>query len=795
MEDRGDLPVGGPGGETNLSHPPPGDTGSERNPSGPAIDLITSSTDKATPAGTSVEASGDSNDSAAAATEPSDSWDLSPPPVIEKDKIIFGKYRLLEKIGEGGMGSVWLVHNMELDRKSALKLIKAEIAQNDKGWRRFRREAQLMAKLEHRNAVAVYDFKRTLGMGYIEMEFVRGRSLDKIVQDKQGEPLPLEMVAPILDQLCSVLQEAHSYTDESSGKPKAIIHRDLKPSNLMIVDRKPAEQNLKVLDFGIAKMIDEDVQGATELTGAGDILGTPAYMSPEQIRGGSEGDDSREIDGRSDLYSTGVMFYQLLTGVLPFRGSRMSILAAHLTKTPPPMKEANPKVTIPPGVERVILQCLEKDPDKRPRSARELAEQFRSAAGTTSVRSAPSPRNVRGLPYVVAAAALTLLLVSGGVFWSLRSSSPTPAAKPRDESTSPHISTTVGPGTENVSADRSTTDKRPGADEHSLWSVPAGFSAQAVELNTTEGPLTVVHSVDKVRFKRFKPGIYLPEGYEAKDPDDVVNGFPRVIARADGVLFIRITGGVYQQGDFRGSTPMVDKKQSPCTPHPVEVSDFYIQETEVTNSELAGFIEPDAKLDAWQKAFKQISEDLKDEKTALKCPAVGLNWATAQKYAQSVRGRLPTEAEWEYAARSAGQERRWAIMRRLGKEARPKANLLGVGDGSPVPVKTYKGDDETEQHLFDMTGNVREWCAEPYRTYAELLKNRSEKDQPMKDPGLGQQPATIDLELEYVVRGGSFLVDYLSAMSFNRDGVKAGEEGYDLGFRVVIECPRLTSSR
>ncbi|MGZ3302231.1 MAG: serine/threonine protein kinase, partial [Isosphaeraceae bacterium] len=114
--------------------------------------------------------------------------------MIAKGRDLFGKYRLLEKIGEGGMGEVWLVDNLHLDRKSALKLIKPEIAHNDKGWRRFQREARLMAKLEHPNAVVVYDFKRTHSMGYIEMEFVRGRSLDKYLKEHEGEQLPLEWI-------------------------------------------------------------------------------------------------------------------------------------------------------------------------------------------------------------------------------------------------------------------------------------------------------------------------------------------------------------------------------------------------------------------------------------------------------------------------------------------------------------------------------------------------------------------------------------------------------------------------
>ena len=280
------------------------------------------------------------------------------------------------------MGEVWLVDNLQLDRKSALKLIKPEIAHNDKGWRRFQREARLMAKLEHPNAVVVYDFKRTHSMGYIEMEFVRGRSLDKYLKEREGEQLPLEWIAALLDQLCAVLQEAHGHLDEKSGKPKPIIHRDLKPSNLMLMDRKPQGQNLKVLDFGIAKMIEEDGGPEVTLTAAGDLLGTPAFMSPEQIRGGWGKDAEHEVDNRSDLYSVGVLLYQLLTGKTPFlRRDSFALLAAHLSEPPPPIKEMNPKSEIPASVERLVMQCLDKDPTKRPQSAQELSRMFRAAAG------------------------------------------------------------------------------------------------------------------------------------------------------------------------------------------------------------------------------------------------------------------------------------------------------------------------------------------------------------------------------------------------------------------------------
>ena len=311
--------------------------------------------------------------------EPSDEWDLLPAPIIEKGRVVFGKYLLEEKIGEGGMGQVWRVENIPLQRESALKLINPKYAQNEKGWRRFEREARLMAKITHPNAVAVYDFRRTHSMAYIEMEFVPGCSLDKYLNDKKT-PMPLEWTAQLLDELCSVLQEAHGHVDKRSGKAKPIIHRDLKPSNLMLVEGKPDGQNLKVLDFGIAKMIQDE--GSPELTGQGESLGTPYYMSPEQIQGGVGKDGRGELDGRSDLYSVGVLLYQLLTGSLPFMGrNHMEVLVAHLHNTPPPMKEANPNVQVSPQVERLVMKCLEKDPDLRPQSARELADRFRAAIG------------------------------------------------------------------------------------------------------------------------------------------------------------------------------------------------------------------------------------------------------------------------------------------------------------------------------------------------------------------------------------------------------------------------------
>ena len=311
-------------------------------------------------------------------SERSDEWDLLPAPKIEKGQVLFGKYLLEEKLGEGGMGQVWRVENVMLQRESALKLIRPEIAQNDKGWKRFEREARLMAKITHPTRSASTISGEATRWATSRWSSYRASACTTSSRQRNGEPLPLDWISQFLDQLCSVLQEAHGHVDKKSGKAKPIIHRDLKPSNLMLVEGKPADQNLKVLDFGIAKIAEDD--GNPELTGQGDFLGTPAYMSPEQIRGGITKEGRGGIDGRSDLYSVGVLLYQLLTGSLPFKGmNKMGVLAAHLHSTIPAMKDANPAVQVPPQVERLVMKCLEKDPDHRPQSARELPRLFREA--------------------------------------------------------------------------------------------------------------------------------------------------------------------------------------------------------------------------------------------------------------------------------------------------------------------------------------------------------------------------------------------------------------------------------
>ena len=721
---------------------------------------------------------GDSSDSEPRRTHPmsgdsSGSWDSLSSPIFEPGQVVFGKYRLVKKIGEGGMGEVWHVWHLSLESDRALKLIKPELAHNEKGWRRFQREARLMAKINHPNAVAVYDFHRAQSVAYIEMEFIRGRSLADILKEGRGQPMPLEWTARILEQLCAVLHEAHSHVDEATGQPKPIIHRDLKPSNLMLVERKDdtGPPRLKVLDFGIAKIVEDDA--SPDLTSPGDLLGTPAYMSPDQIRGGYEGEDGHlEIDGRSDLYSTGVVLYHLLTGALPFRGGRMALLAAQLHTAPMPMKEANPGADVPAEVERVVMRCLEKDPERRPRDAHELSEQFLRAAGIG--KADPRPAAVVGTtrwrrPAGIAAAAIVLVCVIGlGAMMIARDGrKPLPSPDPPDPDPTPSLRLRVPKGYAAV-------------DPKDIVPGHPGF------------PVNLRRLDDDVTFVFVRDHVYLPEGYEPESLEDRLgaDGWPpAIIRKRDKARFVRIEGATYLRGDPRKAAPLGDAQGNPLTSHYVRVPSFYIQESEVTVGEVEGYLkdyQDDPDLKVWRHWLKKCREDHPDP---TRYPAACRSYLLARRYARSVGGLLPTESQWEWAAKSRQEEFLFAwgedfAPQGAGESARldnPNANNF-----DPAPVKQYPSD-RTKQNVYDMVGNLRELCADAYVPYTDLKLDGNSRKSPILD-GRG----VVDLaapETKIVVRGGSFMYPQDQAMAFYRWREPPADIGEDIGFRVVIECP------
>ena len=281
--------------------------------------------------------------------------------------VIRGKYRILDKIGQGGMGSVYKALHVTFDELRAIKVISPELINDQLFVKRFKHEAVITRKLQHPNAVRVDDIDEAEdGRPFIVMEFIEGESLRKLIQDQGAMPVP--RVCSIIKQTAAALDAAHRL---------GMIHRDIKPDNIVLIQSPEGEQ-AKVLDFGIAKL-KEGRRGAVAgmtLTGTGIVIGTPQYMSPEQAMGKR----GEELDGRSDLYSLGIVMYQMLTGDLPFKAdTTMEMLLAHLQQQAPNVRVVRPELRIPNSIANVVVRLLEKKPENRPSSAQALIEEIEQA--------------------------------------------------------------------------------------------------------------------------------------------------------------------------------------------------------------------------------------------------------------------------------------------------------------------------------------------------------------------------------------------------------------------------------
>jgi eukaryotic-like serine/threonine-protein kinase len=268
--------------------------------------------------------------------------------------IFDGRYRVLRKLGSGGMADVFLAEDEELGRRIAIKILNDRHASDEQFVERFRREAKNAAGLSHPNIVQIYDRGEAEGTYYIAMEYLEGSTLKETAAHRQ--PLPVGEAIGYARQILSALRFAHR---------KGIVHRDIKPHNALIDD----DGGVKVTDFGIAR-----AGAASQMTEAGSIIGTAQYLSPEQARGGV-------IDHRSDLYSVGVVLYELLTGTVPFTGDTpVEIAMKHLSQVPEPPSAKRPD--LPHSLDQVVLRALAKDPDERYGSAEEMdAELARVAEG------------------------------------------------------------------------------------------------------------------------------------------------------------------------------------------------------------------------------------------------------------------------------------------------------------------------------------------------------------------------------------------------------------------------------
>lgn len=626
------------------------------------------------------------------------------------------RYRLDAVIGKGGMGTVYRATRLLIGDEVAIKILRSGQVEDPQAAERFRREARTAARLKHPNAVSIYDFGVSSdGLQYLVMDLVEGKSLRDITKE-QGA-LSLQLIAEIVSQICSALDEAHR---------QQIVHRDIKPDNI-ILNSIPAGPRVKVLDFGIAKLRDDS---ATNLTQTGNVMGTPHYMSPEQCLG-------EELDSRSDIYSLGIVVYEMLCGRVPFNSPvSTAVVVQHVNQTPPSLSGFNP--AIPFAVEAVVFRALEKSRDLRPATAgafaREVTEVIKRATDPTQIYSD------RSLPPTLLTHVdeLDESTVEKQPDAHPESVLPKTVYLARPEMSEPSASRTTN-GTQsaltaNVKRNRSFPYRSAIAIAIAvvLASVASFVWFQQERKTGTHSPVLPSAS----------PG---PMSIGGSTFDEKTSGAPT--AKHAGM--VQIAGGQFRMGSGKG-----DPDAQPA--HMVMIKNFYLDVYEVTCRDYKKFIETTNRQPppTWKDRNYPPGTDLH--------PVIGVSWEDATAYAQWAGKRLPTEEEWEFAARGPGELRYpWGNEWQNGC-----ANADNVRNGV-TNVGSY--DCPSPFGVQDLIGNAWEWTDSSWVPY----------------PGgkLTRPPHASDK----VIRGGSWESPRTFISSTSRSGYRG--VGIQTGFRCAMDAP------
>ncbi|MBS2001604.1 MAG: protein kinase [Cyanobacteria bacterium SZAS LIN-5] len=317
-------------------------------------------------------------------TESTESVASNIDPFLEAARATSERLEILEPIGKGGMAVVYKAQHMVMNKPVAVKLLLPHLTSDPTSLKRFQQEAQATATLSHANIVHIHDCGLSNGQAFIIMDFVEGKSLEQIVRE---EPLTPERAVDIFVQICEALNHAHE---------RNIIHRDLKPSNVMLTTDKNGFDVVKVVDFGIAKLLtNDDGMTMNNLTQTGDVFGSPLYMSPEQCAG-------KKLDNRSDIYSLGCLMYEALTGSAPIVGKNfLDTMQKHLTDMPAPFPPELTKNPLAKKLQVIIFTCLAKDPAHRYASMKEISVDLRSAVANTSTKGGAWKEKEKSLEQII----------------------------------------------------------------------------------------------------------------------------------------------------------------------------------------------------------------------------------------------------------------------------------------------------------------------------------------------------------------------------------------------------------
>jgi len=569
-----------------------------------------------------------------------------------------GNYEVISQFGEGGMGELYLGRHTRLAREVVIKTIRTEDfnpRQIEHLRERLEREALIQSQLDHPNIVRVYDFIAVGEKTCIVMEHVPGRDLRKMILHETG-PIPARRAIHLFKQILEAINYAHNfnYVDKSGERHRGIIHRDLKPANILVTP----EDLVKVTDFGIVKM--RGVKGGTQM---GFNPGTPEYMSPEQARG-------KDLDHRSDIYSLGIVLYEMLTGRVPFDAdgsgtSDYEIRRGHIELPVPRL--SNFKSGIPQALELIVFKALEKDPDHRFQTASQFLDtiiQFEST-GVVEVSQPKEPRKT-----------------------VLQPQPPPPVAE--DSGRGGSDADTVISAPEGGATGKLEPPSRP---EPSPVPPTAPLPPSAGQRQPGR-PLLLI-ALGLVLVAAFGASWWILKQAPASAlPEEAA---PNAVSVPPGM--ISIPGGEFQMGRDDGNV-----YERPA--HKVQVKPFYIDHYEVTNDEYAKFVRltrrnPPAH---WREGQYENGE--------ARLPVVNVTWYEARAFCEWAGKRLPVESEWEYAAR--GRDNR---LYPYGNEWKPRfSNARETGLDKPQAVGSYPEGDSTFG-VADLAGNVAEWTETEYLPY------------------------------------------------------------------------------
>jgi len=575
------------------------------------------------------------------------------------------RFRFVRRLGKGGMGEVFLAEQLaEGNRSVALKLLNRKLLDIPEFLPRFQSEMDSLCRIHHVNVVAIHEAAQAdEGTPYIAMEFLNGEHLRNVLYRRGA--LPVAEVAEILRQAAQGLDAAHKV---------GIIHREIKPDNLFLTHGEDGERVVKVVDFGMARL-----RESGQRTQAGTVLGTPTYISSEQAWGMK----SDELDPRSDIYSLGVVAYEMLTGKVPFRSDTpFGCLCMQMLEDPPAFRAVARGLDVSPEVEAVVMKALKKERGERYPSVMEFALAFVAAAFPGAVAEVV-PDVVSELPLTEAAA-------------------PPPAEEP---------AAPVSP--------------------------PAVSEVEAV------APPPVAEPIDLIP----PPAISEVEVVESM-PEPRVN--PR-----DGLTYVWIPPGTFLMGCSPGDSASEENEKPP---HPVEITQgFWLGRTEVTVGAYKRFAAATGKT---LPAAPFTNPGWSNEQM----PMVGVTWDEAKGYCAWAGGRLPTEAEWEYAARAGSVEERYG----------PLDEIAWYENNSGLKAHEARQKRPNDFGLFDMLGNVFEWVNDRY-------DEKYYYSSPAQDP---EGPAGGAF---HVLRGGSWaqIPEAIRASCRTRGDFAASF--FDIGFRCAID--------